>query len=345
MSRIVFCCDAGRIWGIGHVMRCVALAEELASRGMDCVFVADLAAVPWAAAQVRSRGFGVRQHHDGAPGLTELVLSLEPTAVVLDSYHAEPALSRGVRSAGAPVLAIIDGDARGQIGDLYVDQNLDADRRPAPADAPRLGGLDYALLRNDVLALRPIAPPNGSRQTPPRVVAYFGGTDAAGASPPVMAALAGSGEPFHATVVAPGAELRSALADVPLAAGQVLSVIEPTDRLMRLAAGADVVISAAGTSLWELLCVGAAAAVVCVVDNQEHGYGRAVASGAVAGLGSLDDVRTDPAAAANILGELLRDVARRDRMRAIGWSMVDGLGRARVATALTELISDARLPR
>ena len=39
----------------------------------------------------------------------------------------------------------------------------------------------------------------------------------------------------------------------------------------------DLVISASGTSTWELLCLGATAGLVCVVDNQEMGYERAVA--------------------------------------------------------------------
>ena len=55
---------------------------------------------------------------------------------------------------------------------------------------------------------------------------------------------------------------------------------------MSLAAAADLVISAAGSSLSELLCIGAAAAVVCVADNQQLGYARVVAAGTAAGLGS-----------------------------------------------------------
>jgi spore coat polysaccharide biosynthesis predicted glycosyltransferase SpsG len=171
------------------------------------------------------------------------------------------------------------------------------------------------------------------------VVAYFGGTDAFGASPPVMGALAGSGEPFDARVVVPRPELRAELDAVALVDGQRLAVIEPTSRLMSLAAEADLVISAAGTSLWELLCIGAATAAVRVADNQAIGYDRAVASGVAAGLGSLDDIRADPAAATAELRRLLRDVAHRDRMRATGWAMVDGLGRRRVAAALDELMA------
>jgi spore coat polysaccharide biosynthesis predicted glycosyltransferase SpsG len=337
MTRVVFACDAGPIRGIGHVMRCLALAEELAAREVDCVFVADLADVPWAAAQVTARGFAIRQHAQSHPGLAATIIDLAPDAVVLDSYDAPPAVSADLRSAGVPLLTIVDGETRGQTGDLYVDQNLGSEHLAGPLDAPRLAGLGYALLRTEVLRLRPPAPPTGARQDPPRVLAYFGGTDAYGAGPLLAAALVASGEAFDATFVAPRPRLRAAIDDLPVGAGQRITAIDPTDALMSLAVDADVVISASGTSLWELLCLGAATAIVWVIDNQELGYGRVMAAGLAAGLGHLDDVRADPSDAAKVLGTLLRDVAWRDRLRAIGWALVDGLGRARVADALLAL--------
>ncbi|HEY2795034.1 MAG TPA: spore coat protein [Micromonosporaceae bacterium] len=319
-------------------MRCVALAEELRDRGIDCAFIADFAGVPWAAAQVTSRGFGLRQHAEGSPGLVEKIMDLAPDAVVLDSYHAPPSVSSALRTAGTPLLTIVDGAARGQSGDLYVDQNLDSENQPGPTDAPRLAGLPYALLRGEVLRLRPDAPPTGTRQDPPKVLAYFGGTDAYGASPVLAAALVASGAAFDATIVAPRPELRAAIESLPLRPGQRMSAIGPTEELMTIAVGSDVVISASGTSLWELLCIGAATAIIWVVDNQELGYERVLAADLAAGLGHLDDVRDNPAGAAETLARLLGDVAWRDRLRSTGWALVDGQGRARVASALIEMI-------
>ena len=338
MTRVVFCCDAGPALGVGHLMRCVALAEELADRGNECVFVADVAEMAWARSQLTTRRFAIHERVAGAPDVVALIADLGPAAVVLDSYHSPPEFSRELR-ATTPVIAIVDGSARGQAGDLYIDQNLDAEHLPGPTDAPRLAGLDYALLRTEVLRLRPLAPPTGARHKPPRVLAYFGGTDAYGTSPAILAALTASSEPFDATVVAPRPELRAALARLPLGDSQRLTVIDPTSDLMSLAAAADLVISAAGTSLWELLCIGAAAAVVCVADNQQLGYARVVAAGTAAGLGHLDDVRAEPAVAAAALGALLADTGRRDRLRAAGWAMVDGHGRGRVADAVEALIA------
>ena len=50
-------CDVGPAYGVGHLMRCVALAEEYAARGFEVVFSAEVDSVPFALDQVGSRGF------------------------------------------------------------------------------------------------------------------------------------------------------------------------------------------------------------------------------------------------------------------------------------------------
>jgi spore coat polysaccharide biosynthesis predicted glycosyltransferase SpsG len=100
-----------------------------------------------------------------------------------------------------------------------------------------------------------------------------------------------------------------------------------------------VTISASGTSTWELLCLGATAGLVCVVDNQAMGYERAVATGAAAGIGLLSELKVDPAPAVGVLRSLLTDPVERARIAAAGWKLVDGKGRARVADVLFSLTS------
>jgi spore coat polysaccharide biosynthesis predicted glycosyltransferase SpsG len=154
-----------------------------------------------------------------------------------------------------------------------------------------------------------------------------------------VAALAATGVPFEATVVAPGDDLAEAVAAVPLGEGQHVEVIGPTSQLAKAVVESDLAVSASGTSTWELLCLGATAGLVCVVDNQVMGYERAVATGAALGVGILSDLKVDRAAAAGVLRSVLTDPVERARIAAAGWKLVDGQGRARVADALFHLIS------
>jgi len=110
---------------------------------------------------------------------------------------------------------------------------------------------------------------------------------------------------------------------------------------MALVAQSDLIISASGTSLSELLCVTGATAVTCVTGNQHSGYREAVIRGLVEGLGPLEDIRRDPTQAAALLREVLGDDLRRQHLRRRGWQLVDGQGRRRVADILLDLTGAA----
>jgi spore coat polysaccharide biosynthesis predicted glycosyltransferase SpsG len=325
--------------GIGHVMRCLALAEELVRRGLEVVFVCDAHTVPWAEAQIVARGIGLEPAVWTPAEHVELVERLRLDAVVFDSYDLDASVYSAVRATGVPTVAIVDGDLRGAEADVLVDQNLAAelDHPELPADAIRLAGLRYVMIRDEILALRPADPPVRRLPAVPKVFAFFGGTDAFGAGPYVVQALAATGVPFEATVVAPSADLAAQIAATELAPHQRVDVIGPTDRLAAEVRAADLTISASGTSTWELLCLGATAGLVCVVDNQVMGYERAIGTGTAAGVGVLSDLEADPSAAAAVLKRLLTDPVERARLATAGWKLVDGNGRTRVADALLAL--------
>jgi spore coat polysaccharide biosynthesis predicted glycosyltransferase SpsG len=324
-------------------MRSLAFAEELRAREVHVVFVCDSASVPWAHEQLRGRGIPVEAAVWTPDEHVELVKRLRLDAMVFDSYDLPGEVFSAVRRFGLPTLAIVDGDLRGAEADVLLDQNLGAefDEPVLPNGAVRLAGLDYVLLRDEVLSLRPSEPPVLRPAGVPKVFAFFGGTDAYGAGPYVVQALAATGVPFEATVVAPGEELAEAIAAVPLQDQQRVQVIGPTSQLAQAVVESDLVVSASGTSTWELLCLGATAALVCVVDNQELGYERAVATGAAAGVGTLAELKSDPTVAAAVLRKLLTDAQERAQLAQAGWKLVDGQGRARVAGTLLQLIDAA----
>lgn len=334
-------CDAGPRTGVGHLVRCVALAEELTARGMSVHFLSDLGGLDWAAQQLTSRGLPWHPAPYDTVGLVAAAGRLGLDAVVVDSYDLPPAHSQALRASGRTVVAIVDGDLRGQEADVYVDQNLDAELRtpPLPAGAVRLAGLEYALLRRVVRELRPATAPAGRSGRTPEVVAFFGGTDAYRAAPVVGRLLIRTGIAWRATVVAADDSLGRDLLALKPGPGQQLDIIAPTDELPALLARADLVISASGTSTWELLCLGLPAALVWVVENQILGYGRTTARGLAAGLGhlpALAEAGTDSGAAVDLLRKLLVSPAARAALATRAWSAVDGQGTARVADALLQ---------
>ncbi|MBF8187633.1 spore coat protein [Nonomuraea sp. K274] len=331
IGRVGFRCDAGARIGVGHLVRCVALAEELCARGIEVVFLGEVRDSEWARSQLRDRGFALVDAPPEPVRLAALAHRLRLDAVVLDSYDLPEETGTVLRGGGLAVLAIVDGDPLGRQADLYLDQNLGAERRTFRLPAPRLAGARYALLRDSV-RVRVRAPSAGAvsgGRVPapgagpvPRVLCFFGGTDSAGVAPAWARALLATGVPFLGTVVSP----------VSFEAGGSITVVPPTDRLPELMAGADLVVTAAGSAVWELLHLGVPTALSWVADNQLIGYQELVRRGVAAGLGPEPD-----GAAVGVLARLLADPAAREEHGRRGRGLVDGKGRARVADALLAL--------
>ncbi|WP_327043356.1 spore coat protein [Micromonospora ureilytica] len=356
--RVGLRCDAGPRRGVGHLVRCLALAEEFLARGADVTVFGTVERLDWATAELAARGIPLLPGPDSAAELVETARRHHLDVLVLDSYELDPAGAGALRAAGVYTLAIIDGDSRGQVADLYLDQNFGAEL-PGPGveagpgagvwlPGRLLAGSGYALLRDTVISARPPVAPPATAVGRPRVLAFFGGTDAVGAAPVLTRVLVATGHPMDLTVIVGRPEIEAEVEDVTPGRGQIIRPVPPTTSLPALITEADLVVSAAGTSTWELCCLGAPTALVCVVDNQRESYTRVVRHGLAAGLGELPELtaggvagRAARATAARTLHGLLSSPQRRTTLATRAWSTVDGQGRARVVDAVFDAVRAA----
>lgn len=310
--RVVLRCDASAGSGVGHLVRCLALAEEVAARGGTSVLVGHIEA-PLARRLVAAAGIEVLE-----PPAADSLLDwswLQGADVLHVDDYALGALGRGDDLVTS---SIEDGPFGRRSADVVVDSTLGAEAAGRPTDDSDevLLGIRYAPLRHAVLRARDVVRgPDG----PLTVLVVLGGTDPAGATDPAtrLALEAGAQRVLvagHGTVV-----------------DERVEQLGPQDDLPALAATCDVVVSAAGTSVWELACVGAPAAIVQVTENQSAGYRRALDAGLAVGLGRVEDL--DDPQARHTLRELVGDPDRRAALRRTGRSLVDGRGAARVVDA------------
>ncbi|KAA5835076.1 hypothetical protein ABT337_07400 [Saccharopolyspora hirsuta] len=332
---VVFRADASTGGGAGHVVRCLSLAEEVAARGAEAVFVADLGDVDWLRAELRERELAVHAPPSGPEAFADQLTWLGAAAAVIDSYHLEPDLYRAAREV-VPVLASYDRYSGPLPADVLVDQTFGAHRDPLPpGGAVVLRGPDYVLLRDRIRAARPALPPRARELgEPPRVLLVLGGTDALDVTGDLARIVLASCPSIRLSVIGRGVRAE----EFDVGPDQAVEVVPPTPDLPRLMAEADLVVSAAGTTLGELCCVGAAVAALWVVDNQLPVYEHAVAAGCVHGLGSLTDVLGDPGAAGASVRELLENPERRSELAQTAWRLVDGHGRSRAVDALESLL-------
>ena len=326
--------DGDSIQGTGHVMRCLTIGEALVSRGHTVELMTNRIDVPWLADAISQTGMPWLETEidDLSPARIE---ERSPDWVVADSYRFDPGeISR--LNERIPVLALIDGDDRGVRATVYLDQNVGAELLPHSAHVARslLAGAEYALVRDAILEQRRGQPwqPLGRL---PSVLSFMGGSDSTGASVAVARALSPLLDGLELTVIAP----ESLHAELVEAFGEDRrpTIISPTAELPRILGTTDIVLSAAGTSAWDVCALGIPSVLVAVVDNQLSSLQQAEARA----LALAIDAVTDPGAIERELAELVNRLTASEELRRslsdACLSTIDGLGKVRVVERLEQL--------
>jgi spore coat polysaccharide biosynthesis predicted glycosyltransferase SpsG len=164
---------------------------------------------------------------------------------------------------------------------------------------------------------------------PPKVLVFLGGSDPYGFSPLLAKALSLVEAQFEATFIAPDSS-HAAIQNALGANAPKVSVIGLTPKLTEYYEGVDVVISAAGTSAWDVCSLGVPALLLSVVDNQEFSLNQ-IAEHGLTLTNNLSGAGNEKAAElATQISSLLTDQKLRSELSAQALKYFDGLGRDRV---------------
>ena len=115
----------------------------------------------------------------------------------------------------------------------------------------------------------------------------------------------------------------------------------PGENIYPQIAGADLVISAAGVSSWELLYLGLKLALVQVADNQASNYQWMTSKGHARGIGQSSSLQ-DPQRLQEVISDLMESDLEAPRNPQ---PVVDGLGVQRVIAAALRLSRERRSQR
>jgi UDP-2,4-diacetamido-2,4,6-trideoxy-beta-L-altropyranose hydrolase len=323
-------------------MRCIALAQAWTDNSGRAAFAsANLA--PSLLDRIRDEGFDCSAIAAEPGGLADAAatattaLQASARVVVIDGYHFGQDYRAPLHAAGLATAAIDDNGEAGPCGDnLILNQNIHAAPTLYAAGGCRaklLLGTRYVLLRRE---FQQRIRRGASRDGPVRnVLVTLGAVDRDNVTERVMQAMQDVDLDGAAVrIIAGGANPhRTALgrAAGSLPGAQIIS--EPGAAMADLIAGADLAVTAGGTTMWELAALGVPFLPVVVAENQR------LSAKAMAALGYPTVL------AENIAGELpaklqglIRDAGLRRSLAAAGQRLVDGDGASRVCTEIAALI-------
>lgn len=338
LRNVLIRCDASRELGFGHLVRCLAIAEELRDKYGCQVSFAVREEI--AAQTITSRLFAVHMPERAQPfhyekWLSSLVETLQVKVLILDVRDQLPlVVVSSIRALGVLIVVLDDPHERRLAADLAFYPPV-----------PQLGTLDWhgftgtLLFGGEWVVLRkqfsrlPAKCPND----PPRVLVTMGGSDPAGLTLWVVAALARSALNFiTVVVVGPGYVAREELAQALSTLGKPFELHENVNEMAALMRRADLAIATFGMTAYELAATGTPAVLLCLdVDHVTSVQGVVDAGGAVS-LGLYADIASDRLTAA--VDGLLLDECRRESMSKQGGFFIDGLGAQRVAARIVSAV-------
>lgn len=315
--HIAFRADASLQIGIGHVMRCLTLADEFAKRGAHCTFLCR----PHAGhllAQIGQRGhtaiallepqvdFVALADSVHAEWLgTSVIDDAEQTrqalagqvvdCLVVDHYALDRQWEQMLRPHCTRLMAIDDLADRAHECDMLLDQNLgrlaDDYCGLVPEGATLLTGPQFALLRPEFARLRPESLARRVRPTFKRLLISMGGVDKDNVTGRVLSTLEGCmlPEDLQITVVmGPKAPWLDEVRTQAALMRWPVEVLAGVSDMASLMVESDLAIGAAGGTSWERCCLGLPTLVLVLADNQKAGATGLEKIGAVLAVEHVD---------------------------------------------------------
>lgn len=372
MPVLLIRADATVAMGTGHVMRCLAIAQEARLRGWQTGLAC--AALPAAlASRLEREGvalFPLPPLESGQPAASDAPATIAcarqnpATVLLMDGYHLSPAwraavcaggrAETGEEGAGGYKMAAFDDQINGQPmlePDLIIHPASEPAPPPAAALRPGqcyLSGPAFLPLRAGIrAAAAAVLPPPAAR---PDLLLTFGGSDPAGLTLPCLHALhrylpatvplcviIGAGNPQAGAIAAWSGQHRPSA-----------RILVDCQEMGAQMATAGLALSAGGGTLTELAAMRVPAVLAVVAKNQEPaaraaaaaGWCRAVAvfdDGMNGGMNEGSSAGTPAERLAHTAATLWADPAGRNRMAACIPPQMDTAGATRIVTALETL--------
>lgn len=297
--KFLFRVDASQEIGTGHVMRCLALANEATQRGWECTFAlrdprSDIAKLIASSGHrvnklisslaidkeiicnttVHGAWLPVSQTQD-ANETIDIILDLKPDWIIVDHYSLDATWFSIVKRSNVKILVIDDLGDRKLICDLLLDQNLGASAEKydgkLPVNCGLLLGPTFALLRNEFKDWRERSLEDRLNRNVEKILVTMGGVDAENYTLKVLKEITKSKNARNCTftvVVGRSYPHENTLHEFLNTSKLKVSVLSNVKNMAEIMSKSDLCIGAAGSTSWERCCLGLPTISLAIADNQ-----------------------------------------------------------------------------
>jgi UDP-2,4-diacetamido-2,4,6-trideoxy-beta-L-altropyranose hydrolase len=291
MREVVIRADGNTQIGLGHLVRCMALAHMLKD-DFAIIFVS-FSFPEQLAYECEQYGFSIRIIRNENEFIKEIT---QKSIVVLDGYSFNSDYQKGIKTIGALLICIDDLHEEAFFADLIINQapNTNSGQYKALAHTLFALGLEYALLRPQFLAAA-----KGEKASKKKETAFicFGGSDNLNLTERALRNVLKFTE-FKKVLVVTGASwqqqdslLQLVSSDMRVEYFQALTEAQMIEQLKR----ADVAIVPASGILNEVLALGVRPIAGMYVPNQKYAYENQKATGSILDAGSFADKEIESA--------------------------------------------------
>ncbi len=343
--KIFIRCDGDSRVGMGHVVRCLALADELReSHGCGVTFA--VATGEPGIKQIQDAGFPVKTRPDDLSEqqwMDGFLDEIHPQALVLDIRNDLPREKvRQWRKSGVLIVTIDDPSGRRLESDLAfyppVPQVQEMDWTGFTGKL--FVGWEWVLLRKQFATARSQRSDAGRRASDigsrtPRILVTMGGSDPAGLTLKAVQALQEVKSPFHATIIlgpafAHDVELQELLKNIAFP----YTILRNVKDMAAIMKKADFAIASFGGIAYELAASGTPGIYLALTENHARSAGLFQESGKGINLGVYNMVKEQEIVYA--VENLLQNTSLQNTFKKYCLEKMDGQGAKRIAKTISE---------
>lgn len=338
---IVFRADGNPVIGLGHIMRCLSIAEAIKKRGGECAFItADSACkdiIIAAGFQLGSLDTDYRKMDGEIQILRKWLRSYHAKRLIVDSYYVTREYFEEI-SNDIPVVYLDDLMRAAYPVSALINYNLFADNdkyfklyQASKVTCPLLyTGTKYVPLRSEFQG----HPQREPHKNVDNVLVLTGGADSEHVALTYLNYLARHPSSFHYHFVI--GSMNNDYEELNILAAGMENVIlhRNVKRVYKLMSSCDVAITASGSTLYELSASCVPMISYVVADNQIDNAEAVEGAGASLYVGDVRGNDCFPDKLERSLRQLALDGQMRSRLTRNAYAMVDGNGADRLADIL-----------